>query len=115
METLKKFRLQLHINQNITPVQQSIRRLSYQTKQKVSDELQRLQKLDIIEPAPEKITWLNPVVPVLKPNGKMRLCLDMRKANVAIEKERHLIPKSEEILPELHNAKIFSKLDLREG
>ena len=105
MENLTKFSLQLHINQNITPVQHPIRRLPYQTKQKVSDELQRLQKLDIIEPAPEKITWLNPVVPVLKPNEKMRLCLDMREANVAIERERHLILKSEEILPDLHNAK----------
>ena len=45
----------------------------------------------------------------------MSLCLDMRKANVAIERERHGIPKLEEILPELHDAKIFSKLDLREG
>ena len=74
-----------------------------------------MQKLDIIEPAPGKATWLNPVVPDLKPNGKMRLSLDMRKANVAIERERHVIPKLEEILPELHNAKIFSKLNLREG
>ena len=68
----------------------------------------------IIEPTPGKTTWLNPVVPVLKPNGKIRLCLDMWKANAAIERERHVIPKLEEILPELYNAKIFSKLDLRE-
>ena len=74
-----------------------------------------MQKLNIIQPAPGKATWLNPVVPGLKPNGKMRLSLDMRKANVAIERERHVIPKLEEILPELHNAKIFSKLNLREG
>ena len=112
MGTLKNFKLQLHINQNITPVQQPIRRLLYHTKQKVSGELQRLQKLDIIDPAPGKTTWLNSVFPVLKHNGKMRLCLDMQKA---IERGRHVIPKLEEILPELHNAKIFSKLDLREG
>ena len=43
-----------------------------------------------------------------------RCVFDMQKANVAIERERHLIPKLEEILPELHNAKIFSKLDLRD-
>ena len=115
MGTLKNFKLQLNINQNITPVQQPIRRMPYHTKQKVSDKLQRLQKLEIIEPAPGKTTWLNPIVPDLKPNGKMRLCLDMRKANVAIKSERHVIPKFEEILPELHNAKIFSTLDLREG
>ena len=115
MGTLKNFKLQLHINQNITPVQQPIRRLSFHTKQKVSDELQQLQKLDIIEPAPGKTTLLNPVVPVFKPNGKIRICLDMQKANVAIERERHVIPKLEEILPGLHNEKILSKLDLREG
>ena len=54
----------------------------------------------------------NPVVSVIKPNGN---CLDMWEANVAIERERNVITKLEEILPELHNAKIFSKLDLREG
>ena len=74
-----------------------------------------MQKFDIIEPASEKTTWLNPVVPVTKLNGKTRLCLDMRTANVAIDRERHVIPKLEEILPNLHNANIFSKLDLREG
>ena len=84
------------------------------TKQKVSDELQRLQKLDIIEPAPGKTNPVH-VVPVLKPDGKMHLCLDVLKTNVAIKRERHVIPKLEEIVPELHNAKIFSKLDLIEG
>ena len=42
MGTLKNSKLQLHINQNITPVRQPICRLLYHTKQKVSDELQRL-------------------------------------------------------------------------
>ena len=37
MGTLKNFKLQLHINQNITPVQQPICRLPYHTKQKVSE------------------------------------------------------------------------------
>ena len=34
---------------------------------------------------------------------------------IAVKRERHVIPKLEEIIPELHNAKIFSKLDLIEG
>ena len=39
----------------------------------------------------------------------------MRKTNVAIIRERHVTSNMEDILPELHNARVFSKLDLREG
>ena len=39
----------------------------------------------------------------------------MRKANTAIIRGRHVIPKFDEILSELHAAKYFSKIDLREG
>ena len=63
----------------------AICRLPYHTKQKVFNELQQLQKFDIIEPTPGKTTQLNPVVPVIKPNGKMHLCLDMQNANVAMK------------------------------
>ena len=54
ISTLKNFKPQLHINKNITPVQKPRCRLPYHTKQKVSDELQRLKKHGIIEPAPGK-------------------------------------------------------------
>ena len=39
----------------------------------------------------------------------------MRKANTAIKRERHIIPTLDDILPELHDATVFSKIDLREG
>ena len=39
----------------------------------------------------------------------------MRRANEAIIRERHVIPTMSDILPELHEAKYFCKLDLREG
>ena len=39
----------------------------------------------------------------------------MRRANEAIIRERHQIPKVEERLTELHSAKYFSKIDLKEG
>ena len=41
--------------------------------------------------------------------------LDMQHANKAINCERHIIPKIEDILTELHGAKYFSKIDLTEG
>ena len=39
----------------------------------------------------------------------------MRQAHKAIICERHVIPKLEDILTELHGAKYFSKIDLTEG
>ena len=42
-------------------------------------------------------------------------CLDIRRANESLIRERHHIPKLEDILPELNNAKYFSKIELREG
>ena len=53
------------------------------------------------------------VVPVS--NDRIRLCLDIRRANEAIIRERHVIPTMSDILPELHEAKCFCKLDLHEG
>ena len=43
------------------------------------------------------------------------MCLDMRRANEAIIRERHVIPKIDDFLTELHGAKYFSKIDLHEG
>ena len=39
----------------------------------------------------------------------------MHRANEAIIRERHVIPTMSDILPELHEAKYFCKLDLSEG
>lgn len=39
----------------------------------------------------------------------------MRRANEAIIRERHVIPILEDILTELNEATVFSKIDLREG
>ena len=106
---LKNFQVKIHIDPAVTPVIQPLRRLSYHTRAKVSEELDRLLKLDIIKPVEGPTPWENPVVVVPKSSGEIRLCLDMRRANEAIIRERFPIPTLDEVVQGMHGGKAFSK------
>lgn len=54
-------------------------------------------------------------MPVLKDNGEVRLCVDMRRANAAIVRENHPLPTMDKLLPKMKNAKFFSKLDIKDA
>ena len=45
----------------------------------------------------------------------VRLCVDMRRANKAIIRERHPIPTIDEVLEDMQEGSVFSKLDLKWG
>ena len=71
---------------------------------------------DIIEEVSHNPTeWVSPLVVVPKTDGDIRICVDMRRANSAIERERHPIPTIEEVLYDLNGSTVFSKLDLKWG
>ena len=112
---LKDRTVQLHIDPNVKPVAQPIRRTPFSLRSKVEEKVKELIDLDIIEPAAGPTPWVNPVVVVPKSQGDIRLCIDMRRANEAILRERHPIPTVDEILQSLNGSKVFSKLDLRWG
>jgi len=112
---LKDRRIQIHIRPDVTPVAQHLRRTPFHLRKKVEDKISELIKMDIIEPVEGPTPWVNPVVIVPKPDGEIRLCIDMRRANEAIERVRHPIPTTDEILHSMNGSTVFSKLDLRWG
>ena len=78
-------------------------------------QLDELLKEDIIEEVPSGPTeWVSPLVVVPKPDGDIRVCVDMRRAKEAIKRERHPIPTIE-VLHHLNGSTVFSKLDLKWG
>ena len=109
---LRGYQLKLHIDETVRPVAQPVRRTPFSRREKVTEKLDELMKLDVIEKVEGPTSWVNPLVVVEKPNGDIRICLDMRQANLAIVREKHPVPTVEETLQEVSNAKVFSKLDL---
>ena len=113
---LKDYRLKLHINKEVKPVAQQVRRLPFGLRDTVDLKLDDLLSKDIIEEVPDTPTsWISPLVVSPKLDGDIRVCVYMRRANEAIIRERHPIPTIEEVLYDLNGSTVFSKLDLKWG
>ena len=56
-----------------------------------------------------------PILLVKKPDGFFRLCLDYRALNKVTVKNRYPLPLMTELRERLNTAKVFTKLDLKNG
>lgn len=84
--------------------------------QKVKEELQRMESNSVIEQVTQPTDWCAPMVPVLKKHtGKARICIDLKKLNESVKRERYILPTSDEIIAKLSGADVFSSLDAASG
>ena len=74
-------------------------------KNKVKDELCRLERMRVIEKVSEPTEWVNSLVVVEKPNKKVRLCLDPRDLDKSILGENYQMKTVEEVAAKVNNAK----------
>nr|XP_006822924.1 PREDICTED: uncharacterized protein K02A2.6-like [Saccoglossus kowalevskii] len=111
---MKHVKAKLHIDKSVKPVAQQHRRVPFHVRDKVEKELQKLEELDIIEKAVGATPWVSPIVVVPKKEN-IRICVDMRAPNTAIERERHPIPTIEDLIVDLNGATVFTKIDLNKG
>ena len=52
---------------------------------------------------------------VKKKDGSMRLCIDYRQLNKITVKNKYPLPRIDDLLDQLKDASVFSKIDLRFG
>ena len=104
----------LLVNDSIKPLAQKYRRLPFHIRDQVEAELKNLEELDIIERAEGPTPWVSPIVVAPKKTG-IRICVNMRAANQAIERERHPVPTVKDLIIDLNGATVFSKIDLNQG
>jgi hypothetical protein len=110
--TLKGFVAKIHVDKDVKPKFYKARPVSYAVQSKVDAELERLKEQGVLEPV-KFSEWATPVVPVLKSNGKVRLCGDYKiTVNQQSQVEQYPIPKFEDLLVKLGGGETFSKLDL---
>lgn len=59
--------------------------------------------------------WCSRIVPVKKPDGSLRLCIDYRTLNKATIKDSYPLPRIDEIIDNLSGSLYFSCLDMTSG
>ncbi|XP_038049667.1 uncharacterized protein K02A2.6-like [Patiria miniata] len=115
---LKDTKCKLHIDETVRLVTQPHRRIPFHVRKQTEKELQRLLDPDIIERVGDEPTpWVSSsqVVPKPKSPDQIRICVDMRAANKAVQRKRHITPTIDDIISKVNGAKVFSKLDLNAG
>ena len=110
--TLKGVTAKIYVDKDAQPRFHKPRTVPFAIRPKVEDELQRLQELGVIRPI-KFADWAAPIVPVLKGNGRVRICGDYKiTVNRAAKLDKYPIPRIDELFASLAGGKSFSKLDL---
>ncbi|XP_072936215.1 uncharacterized protein [Epargyreus clarus] len=105
--------VEIPVDEKCKPVSQPYRRIPIPIEDKVERKIKELLDSDIIEEVHGPSRWISPVVPILKDDDDIRLCIDMRRANSAIMRENHPLPCMDNFLPKIKKATYFSKLNIK--
>ncbi|GFW16315.1 hypothetical protein TNCV_4264801 [Trichonephila clavipes] len=95
------------------PVCQHPRRLTFTERQEVNKQIEEWLNEGIIRPSSAE--YASPIVMVKKKDGSSRMCIDYRKLNQKLVKDKFPLPIIEDVLNTLQEAKVYSTLDLRNG
>ena len=91
------------------------RRVPFAIKPKLKVELDRLTDIGVLIPVDEPTDWVSNLVVATKESGDLRLCVDPQQLNRALKRERYPLPVIDDVLPSLAQAKVFTKIDARNG
>jgi len=74
---LKDYQVKLHVNLDVPPVAQLVRRTPFSLRDKVKEKIEELVAMDMFEPVEGPTPWVSPVVVVPKQN--IRTCKELMR------------------------------------
>ena len=105
-------KVRLQVDPDCKPVILPARKVPVSVREKFKEELQRLERLKVITPVDEPTDWVSQIVVAVKKSGELRICIDPRPLNTVLKRERYQIPVIDDLLPDLTDARVFTKVDL---
>ena len=105
----------IRLDETVPPVQHAPRRIAVALRPQLRDTLDALEAQGIVAQVTTPTRWISSIVAVPKKNGKLRICLDPKDLNPAIQREKYQLPTVEDIATRLHGAKVFTVMDVRNG
>ena len=111
--TLKDHEVKLYLDETIKPVAQPPRPVPFHLKKRLEEEINKMERADIIEEHSGPAPWISNIVLAPKEDGNLRVTVDMRQVNKAIKSTNVPIPNIEDIKAQLSGSKYFTKLNLK--
>ena len=109
---LKDYQVTLNVKDNVTPTACPTRPAPFHLRSQLRKELDKMEAEGIIEEHHGPAPWVSNIVLSPKENG-LRVTVDMRKPNEAIQDTNIPTPRVEDIRAQMSEQRIFTKLDLK--
>lgn len=107
-----KYKVKLTLKEGSKPVFCKARPVAFALRDKVESEIDRLVGLGVLRPV-EHSEYASPIVPVLKRDGSVRVCVDYSVSiNKQLVVDQYPLPTITELFSKLCGGKKFTKLDL---
>lgn len=87
------------------------RKIPHPLLPKVKKEINSMLQQGVISPVTVPTKWCSGIVQVPKPNGRVRICVDLTPLNKAVQRETHPMGSVDESLAMLGESKVFTKLE----
>ena len=106
----------INLKRDIEPVRlNSPRPIAAGLREKAKTEIDKMLADNVIEPVEEPTDWCSGLTIAPKKSGKIRMCVDLTNLNKCVKREVYPLPRISDMLSDLKEGVMFSKLDANSG